>query len=487
MPPEGRGLPARLALPRSIRARLLLWLSLPLVVFLAIDAWANYSAALRTAQLAFDRLLVTSTHALADLIRLERGQLVISLPHAALEIYDHVSAAAEPGELETRGRMLYRVGFLDGAYLAGDRELPAYTARPPSHPVYRSMIELYDSRSGPEPMRMAALLQPVESFDGARLVVVQVAESSAYRDALARRILLETLVRQAVLLVVVLALIWVVATLALKPLTLLAARLDARSAHDLTPLAPAPVPSELTPVVGGFDGLLARLAHAQEQQRRFVADASHQLRTPLTVLQLQAESGLRGDVPAQEALASVAATTQRATRLAEQLLSLAKAQQTAATEAPQDADLREIASEAAVELSPLIAAKYLDFRFECEPCTASTHRWMVREIVANLLKNAIEFTPDHGVLGIRTEFEGGSPALVVWDSGPGLSDAMKEQVFTPFATDRPSRGAGLGLAICRDLASALGASLQLANRGGAQGGLQARLVMPPAPPPPPRP
>ncbi len=474
MPPESRWP----GLPSSIRARLLLWLSLPLVVFLAIDAWATYNAALKTAQLAFDRLLVTSAHALADLIRLERGQLIISLPHAALEIYDNAAAAdADASESQTRGRMLYRVGFLDGTYLAGDKELQPYTSRPASHPRYRSMIELYDAREGSEPMRMAALLQPVESFDGGRLVVVQVAESSAYRDALARSILRETLARQAVLLAVVLALIWTVATLALKPLNALARRLDERPAHDLAPLPAMNVPRELTPVVKGFDGLLQRLAHAQEQQRRFVADASHQLRTPLTVLQLQADAGLRGDIPAQEALASVAATTQRATRLAEQLLSLARAQQSTAQEAPQAVDLREVASETSVELSPLIAGKRLDFQFDCAPCLVLTHRWMAHEVIANLLRNAIEFTPESGALGIRIGEKDGLAVLTVWDSGPGLSPAMREHVFKPFATDRPSRGVGLGLAICHDLAAAMGASLDLTNRAEA-GGLDARLSMP---------
>jgi two-component system, OmpR family, sensor histidine kinase TctE len=469
--------PAPLKRQLSIRVRLLLWLSIPLVVFLAIDAWAHYRAALAVAQLAYDRLLVTSAHAIADLIRLERGRLVISLPHAALEIYDG-SAALGADEPETRSRMLYRVGFLDGSFLAGDAELPAYTGRPASHPIYRSMIELYDMHSGLEPMRAAALLQPVESFDGARLVVVQVAESSMYRDALARQILRDTLVRQAGLLAVVLVLIWVVATLSLKPLQALARRLEDRPAHDLAPLPFASPPRELRPVIDGFNGLLSRLAQAQQQQRRFVADASHQLRTPLTVLQLQADAGLRGDLPPMEALASVAATAQRATRLADQLLSLARAHQATHAEPAETFDLRELASEVAVELSPLVAAKFLDFHFECEPCKLTTHRWMVREVVSNLLKNAIEFTPERGSAGIRTAVDGDTIRLVVWDAGPGMSPAMRDHVFKPFATDRPSRGAGLGLAICLDLANIFGATLALANRPAPESGLEATLTFP---------
>lgn len=451
-----------------------MWLSLPLIVFLAIDAWANYRAALGAAQLAYDRLLVTSAHAIADLIRLERGKLVISLPHAALEIYGDPGASGTD-EPETRGRMQYRIGFVDGSYLAGDAELPPFTGRPTSHPIYRSMIELYDMRHGAEPMRGAALLQPVESFDGARLVVVQVAESARARNALGHAILRDTLLRQAALLAVVLALIWAVGTLALKPLDTLARRLEQREAGDLTPLPHGSPPIELRPVINGFNGLLARLSQAQEQQRRFVADASHQLRTPLTVLQLHADAGLRGDMAPIDALQAVASTTQRATRLADQLLTLAKAQASHGEKA-DTFDLRELASEVAVELSPLVAARFQDFYFECDACEVTSYRWMVREITTNLLKNAIEFTPVRGSLGIRVE-QGSVKTLVIWDTGPGLSPAMAELVFKPFATDRPSRGAGLGLAICHDLALASGASLQLDNRAapGQVSGLEARL------------
>ena len=468
---------------RSLRSRLLLWLIGPLVAFLAVNAYFTYTSALQTAQLAFDRLLVTSAHALADLIRLERGELQITLPHAALEIYDGTGTGAGddgPG----RSRMVYRVSFLDGEYLAGDEELAPYRERPPQHPLYQSMIALYDTTARDVgPMRMAALLQPVESFEGMRLVVVQVGESSAYRTRLAAQILRGTLLRQGALLAILLLLIWAVATLALKPARALARQLDLRPARDLTPVAIEHPPQELQPVVAGFNGLLSRLAAAQEQQRRFVADASHQLRTPLTVLQLQADAGLRGDLPPEEALASIAATTRRANRLVEQLLSSARAQQAAAQEPAERFDLRALAEDVAVELSPLLAQRHHAFQLDGAACELSGYRWMVREILGNLLKNAIEFTPEGGALGIRIVPEDGidGVALTVWDSGPGLSEAMREQVFTPFVTDRSSRGAGLGLAICLDLARTLGATLTLVNGPtgpeGA-GGLQATLRLP---------
>jgi two-component system sensor histidine kinase TctE len=324
---------------------------------------------------------------------------------------------------------------------------------------------------------VAALLQPIESYDGSRLVVVQVAEPSQHRQVFAKRMLRDTLLRQAALMAVLLLVFRVVSKLALRPLDALALRLAQRSEHDLSPVSLPRTPVELASLVDGFNGVLARLRHAQEQQRRFVADASHQLRTPLTVLQLQADAGLKGDLPPAEALEAIASTTQRATRLAEQLLSLARAQQARSGNEPLEAiDLRDVAGEAVVELSPLIARGGLDFDFDCPSCMVHSHRWMVREILVNLLKNAIEFTPRGGRLGVEVRTGAAAVDVVVWDTGPGLSEAMLEHVFKPFATDRPTRGAGLGLAICQDLAHAAGASLELVNRtrDGAQG-LQARV------------
>lgn len=465
--------PASAAALRSMRARLLAWLSAALLTLLGWNTWASYRAGLESAQLAYDRLLVTSAHAIADLIRLERGKLVVGLPYAALEIYGTPGQGDGSSE---RGQMLYRVGFFRGEYLAGDAEMKPYTARPQPHPVYHSMIDLYDSADTPEPMRVAALLQPVESFDGSRLVMVQVAEPLRPRRELARRILVEALARHALVLVLALAACWALATLALRPLRVLAGKLDARSGHDLAPVELRDAPAELDPLIDGFNVLLGRLAQEQEQQRRFVADASHQLRTPLAVLQLNAEAGLKGDMPPAEALAAVASTTQRASHLAEQLLSLARAQQSSRQEPPQDFDLQAVASEVAVELSPLVAAKSLDFHFECDAAQVRSHRWMVREVLLNLLKNALEFTPPGGSLGLRLQRQGGEVDLRVWDSGPGLSDAMLSRVFEPFATDRPTRGAGLGLAICRDLAQAAGFELSLENRPAEGGcGLVAHL------------
>lgn len=470
-----------------IRTRLLLGLGVPLLAFLSVDAVFTYRAALQTAQVAYDRLLVTSAHALGDLIRLDRGQLQITLPHAALEIYDATPAWTRDTNGPGHSRMLYRVGFVGGDYLAGDADLQPYTGRPAPHPLYQSMIALYDGDKNGEPMRMAALLQPVETFEGLRTVVVQVAESSAYRQRLSDTILRDTALRRSALLAVLLALVWAVATVALKPLRRFARQLDARPARDLNPIEMPLPPPELAPVIAGFNGLLSRLRTAQAQQQRLVADASHQLRTPLTVLQLQADAGLHGDMPAEEALANVASTTRRATRLVQQLLSLARAQQTEAVDDVEVFDVRLLAQDLALELSPLFAGRHLDFHLDGDSRMAVGQPWMLREVLQNLISNAIEFTPAGSSLGVVigcTDAGNGSAGndvmLTVWDRGPGLPESMREQVFTPFATDRPTRGAGLGLSICRDLVRQLRGTIELHNRleAGRIVGLDAVVRLP---------
>lgn len=465
---------------RSVRQRLLLWLLLPVAVFIAIDAYASYRAALGTAQLAFDRMLVTSAHALADLIHLERGELQISLPHAALELYDTEEGVAGPGEA-TRSRMVYRVSYLNGDYLAGERAVTPYAGIAPVNPAYGVRLALYDTQLGTEDVRMAALWQPVESYEGLRYVVVQVGEPSAYRARLAQSILWQTMLRQAVLLALLLVLIWCVATVALRPLREFARRLESRNASDLEPLDVPQPPQELVPVVNAFNGLLQRAGAAQAQQQRFVADASHQLRTPLAVLQLQAHAGLRGDIPAREALEQVAATTVRTGRVVQQLLTWNRARSSVPSDQISTVDLREVLEEVAVELSPMVAARHQAFQLDAPPCRWTGPAWMLHEIAMNLLHNALHYTPEGGALGIQLVVDDHTLRLTVHDNGPGLSAQMQRDLFVPFVSgDARGRGAGLGLAICKELAEACGGRLVVVNRmvDGVVQGLDATLHLP---------
>lgn len=480
----------------SLRRRLLIWMAVPLLVFVLIDAWLSYRTALQTTQTAYDRLLVTASHALGDMIRLERGELQVTLPHSALELYS-TDVRSDLREQPGRSPLLYRVNFLNGDFLAGDAALPAYTGLPPVNTAYASRLQFYDRQMPDgEPARFVALWQPVESAEGMRYVVVQVGEYVSYRYAIGRAILWNTLARQVALLLLLLVAMWVVATVALRPLRVLARSVDQRSPDDLKPLSAASTPEEVGPLLCAFNGLLARVDGSRQRQQRFIADASHQLRTPLAVLQLHAESGLKGDVPAHEALGHIADTTGRTSRVVHQLLMWNRAQGDRHDPDPsrEQVELRGLMQDVAVELSPLLARQQLDFSLDAPeaPLLWTGERWMVEEILKNLLTNAIQHAPAGSELGMRLRsLEGKGCELEVWDSGPGLAANVAQRLFEPFITGG-GKGAGLGLAICRDLALALGAQLSVCNRaegarsaqGGGPTGVKATLLLPPLPPMP---
>lgn len=460
----------------SMRQRLLVWMAIPLLALVLVNAWASYRSALHTAQTAYDRLLVTAAHALGDLIWLDDGELQVTLPHAALEMY--ADALPDSAAAAERSPLIYRVSFLDGSFLAGEAAIPPYQGLPAFDNGHAARLKLYDAELHGQPMRMAALWQPVESAQGLQYVVVQVGEYAAHRYAIGRQILWQNLWQQSALLILVLLTLWIGSTMVLGPLRQLARLLEQRKADDITPLPEHHTPREMQPMVQAFNGLIARIGLARQQQQRFVADASHQMRTPLAVLQLHAEAGLKGDIPAPEALQDIARTTQRTTRLIHQLLMWNRAQQTQHT-AADTVDLCALLQEVAVEQSPLLAQKGLDFTLDAQPVTWYGEAWMLQEIVMNLLRNAITHTPAQGTLGIRLSQQEKAVEICVWDSGPGLSTQMQQELFTPFVSES-QQGVGLGLTISRDLAQACGGSLLIRNRvvQGKVAGVDALLCLP---------
>jgi two-component system sensor histidine kinase TctE len=220
---------------------------------------------------------------------------------------------------------------------------------------------------------------------------------------------------------------------------------------------------------------MQRLSHLLEHQKRFVRDASHQLRTPLAVLKTQVQSALRGDVEAHQALEEINGTVDRATQLANQMLALAKVEQMRQQPAPGATDWADVVRGVALDLSPLIAARDIDFGIDTQPAPVRAHDWMLRELARNLLHNAIRHTPRGGSLGVRLVADPRHAALIVSDSGPGVPDEMMGRLFQPFSAGDPASGSGLGLAICQEIVKALEGSITLENR--LQEGLrQGRIV-----------
>jgi two-component system, OmpR family, sensor histidine kinase TctE len=468
--------------PRSLRTQLLLGLLVPTLAFVALGAWALYRSALQSAHTAFDRQLVSAAQAIADTLKLDGGKLSVSVPYAVLELHDPA-----PGST-----LFYRVTGLQGERLAGDEALPrhrlaltAQAAAPANAQFQRAgLVQLYEDQVAGQPVRVAVVYQPVEGHDRAGLVPVQVAEPLANRELIAAALLRQTLLVQGALVLAVVGVTWLVVTRALQPLGRLREQVDQRAANDWAPLVDNSATPELTPIVGAINGLMLRVRGLLEQQQRFVADAAHQLRTPLAVLRTQLQSGLAGDVPPAALMQEMLGTVQRATTLSHQLLSMARVEQLRSHGAPGVCALGAAARAAALELSPLIAARDLAFSLDVPPdltngqdVCATAHPWLVGELLQNLLRNAISHAPVGSALGVTLDVAGQSKTaqarLVVWDEGPGIAAADRQRVFEPFVS-------GLGLAICQAIVQSLGGTISLAahRAGEPLPGLRVTVCLP---------
>jgi two-component system sensor histidine kinase TctE len=458
----------------SLRRTLLAGIVLPIALFVAVDAAFSYRRALQAINIAYDRSLLASARYIGELMRTDGDALQVDLPYAALEIFD----------ADNKGRMYYRIKGLKGEFLSGYEDLPDYTRKPPQRSEYAALVDFYDAEYHGERVRMAALYQPVSGQNLRGVALIQVAETLEVREQLARGLLFETLLRGALLVAVVAGVAWFVVARALRPVNDLRRDVLQRGERDLSPVAEPGMPSELQPVVGAINDLMQRVLRMVAHQRQFVRDASHQLRTPLAVLKAQAQNGLLGHADPQATLGQMHQTVDRAIRLANQMLALAKVEQVHGQDAPGPVDLCEVAREVALDLSPLIAAKSLDFELHADqPVHVLGHEWMLRELTRNLVHNALRETPPSGSMHITVAEDAGQAMLRVGDTGPGLSETQREHLFVPFRTGHPTTGSGLGLAICREVCDRHGGSIELVNRHeqGRVSGLDAIVRLPLAP------
>lgn len=476
----------------SLRRQLLLGILLPTVAVVAVNTVVLYRQALAAADTAYDRTLLATAKSIGEQLGLGPPgagggpQVVASVPYSALEAF----------EADSRSRLYYRVLGFDGELVSGFEDLPPPDRALPVRSVYAALVHFYDDAYRGEPVRMAVLLQPVASGGAQGMATVQVAETLELRQTLARQILLDTLWRQALLLgVIAVVVLWVVQR-ATRPVRDLGAAMDLRPADDLTPLDTGAAPREMLPLLEATNHTMQRLDRLLAHQKRFVRDASHQLRTPLAVLKAQLQSARRGDMPPEKAFDELAHTVDGATRLANQMLALAKVEQLRQQGDAGVVDAAEVAREVALDLAPLAAARDIALAVEVQPAPLRAHAWMLRELVRNLLHNAIRHSPDGAPLHLGLVSDGRHAALTVSDAGPGLAPALRERLFQPFASGNGgaggeagapggaagdgTAGSGLGLAICREIADSLGGTLTLENRRhqGTTVGLDAVVRLP---------
>ena len=422
----------------SIRRALLVPLAGGLAVALVVATVATYLRARDEASAMFD---------------VQLSQLASSVTGMPLSV--------PPGSIATgsgSAPLVVQVWNRDGVQVyrsQGTREMPAQRS-----PGFSTV----QTREGP--WRVFSVLAGGE--------LVQVAQPLALRDQLAASLALSTIVPWLVAAPLIALLLWFAIERALKPLDRLASAVGERTPAELAPLPSGGWPLEVTPLVGALNDLLARLHGALDTQKAFVADAAHELRTPLAAVHLQAELAerARGEPERAAALASLRGGLKRATRVVEQLLSLAR-QDDARAEAPfARVDLAALARDVVGAHARIAAAKDVDLGAErLEALAVDGDAAALFALADNLVDNAVRYTPPGGQVDVSVERRDGAPALVVRDDGPGIPPGERAQVFQRFArgshADAP--GSGLGLAIVRRIAERHGATVTLADVPGGRG------------------
>jgi two-component system sensor histidine kinase TctE len=360
----------------------------------------------------------------------------------------------------------------------------------PSQPLVSGQPQFYFAQHEETPVRVAALARqanpPLPSNPQGR-IVVQVAESLGTREVFLGQVLRRSIERDALGIVMSVVLLVTGIVITLRPLTRLRDELESRPADDLRPIDDADLPSEVRPLVAAVNRHMARYAEMARTQRQFLDDASHQLRTPLSVLRTQVDFALRETEPAEvrRALQAMHEGLDRAVRMANQMLALARARDASLAEgglAMEPVDLVELAQGVARQLLPNARAKRLDFGVEApsSPLPLQGSEWLLREALLNLVDNAIRYTPAGGTVTVRVLSDERHALLQVEDQGPGMSAHDIERAGVRFRRGEAGKqqaGAGLGLAIVHTIAQMHGAVLRLETRDPPPG-LCATLVFP---------
>ena len=430
----------------SVRGRLLGLLLLPLLAVFFISVWSDYRTAAEPANDAYDQALVDGALAIAAHIRTQGAGLSMHLPPEAETVL----------RTDRHDQIYYRVDGPDGAFLAGDKDLPVVERVPDQTPYY------VDARYREQPIRMVVYRTPTAHGEA----TIQVAETTHKRERLTDRTIAALLLPNVVLIACTLLIVYFGVSVGLEPLARLRREIEARSPNDLSPLSRSRVPQEVQPLVVSLNQLLQLTREAYEAQQQFVADAAHQLRTPLTGLQAQVDLiPLEGMTDAvRDRLRLLQRSIRRLAHLATQLLALARSDPSAnAARHMRPLDLLRVVEEAASVYLDQALAKDIDIGFEAQPAPILGSTWAIRELTDNLIDNALVYTPSGGCITVRCGANEGEAFLEVEDDGPGIPESQRARVFERFyrIPGSLSDGCGLGLAIVKDITELHGARIRI--------------------------
>lgn len=439
---------------RSLFGEILDWMLAPLLLLWPASLVLTWLVAQGIANKPFDRALEYDVHSLMQQVQVQRGRLVVNLPQSAKDIL----------RADEVDQVYFQIVGPEGELIAGDRDFPRPLAQEIST---RNEVKLRDDDIRGQDIRVAFGWGRVDG----QIILVQVGETLEKRSTLAGEIIKGVMLPQFVILPLAVMLVWFGLIRGIRPLSELENKIRARKADDLSPIVDSGVPQEVAPLVASVNDLLTRLQDSLSTQRRFLADAAHQLKTPLAGLRMQADLALKQGASEDElkrSLHQIGRASIAATHTVNQLLSLARAEGGGRGLVRQPVNLVELVKEVVQEAVPRALEKGLDLGYDGLSAAEveAGHSWvpgnpvLLKEMVRNLVDNAINYTPSfegHAgvvtvrVLGSRTV---GAMVVQVEDSGPGIPESEKELVFRPFYRALGSNvdGSGLGLAIVQEIA-----------------------------------
>ncbi|MDD0839430.1 sensor histidine kinase N-terminal domain-containing protein [Curvibacter sp. HBC61] len=450
---------------RSLFGEILDWMLTPLLLLWPVSLALTWLVAQGIANKPFDRALEYNVQALAQLITVQNHRAHFNLPQPASELL-----RADDSDM-----VYYQVMGTRGEFLSGERDLPLPTEE---DKTVIGVVRLRDDELKGLEVRVAYIWVrlPLENAEPA---LVQVAETREKRSVLATEIIKGVMLPQFVILPLAVLLVWLALARGIKPLSQLEERIRARDPDDLSPLDDKAVPMEVAPLVSSVNDLLTRLNDSIATQKRFLADAAHQLKTPLAGLRMQADLAQREGTSTAElkqSLQQIGRSSIRATHTVNQLLALARAESSGAVLARQPCDLARLTMEVVQDSVPRALEKRIDLGYDgATPGSPGVqlqgNPTLVKELIRNLVDNAINYTPSSaarpGVVTARVLADNFSRTLLlqVEDSGPGIPEAERELVFQPFyrALGTDADGSGLGLPIVLEIARQHDATLTLTD------------------------
>lgn len=454
----------------TLRRQVLAWVSIPLAILWLISAYIDYDIARRYVNVAYDRALLESALDIGRQVRVLRGRIYVDLPEVAIQM------------LRTReaGQLYYLVTGPDGEYITGEPDIR------PSPATSSGQAHYFNDAYRGQAVRVAAIQLPVETEDVRGQVTVHVIENQSARTELIRELAAGFALPQAFVAICAFFVIWYSVTRALAPLDQLRREVERRSHLDLSPLPATPVPSEVRPLIDSMNGLLERLSAALSSQQRFIADAAHQLRTPIAGLRTQTELALRLTSPheVRASLTQLQTVAEHTTHLVNQLLSLARAEPSAEKgQAMENLDLAALARTTTTEWVPRALERGIDLGFEgpATPVPTKGDDFLLREMLGNLIDNAIRYTQHGGHVTVRLIQRPDALEISVEDDGPGIPESEREAVLERFhrVLGTGVEGCGLGLAIVREIVSRHGGEIRMLAGSGEHGTL-ARVTLPAA-------